>query len=63
MLIPARFRKRDSFEDIAEVFDISERTARRTKWRVQGYMLFKNPTASLPSHINHTGITQDQVCV
>ena len=56
-----RFRSTDSYAKIGYQFTVSEQTAIRTKWRVQGYMIYRNPTGSLPSHINHTGITEDQV--
>ena len=46
---------------IGYFFGVSRDTAKRTKFRVQGYMLYKNPTGSLPSHTNHRGINQEQV--
>ena len=62
-LIPfmCRLRSRDSFNKISYFFGVSRETAKQTKFRVQGYMLYKNPTASLPSHTNNRGISQDQV--
>jgi hypothetical protein len=56
-----RLRSRDSFNKISYFFGVSRETAKQTKFRVQGYMLYKNPTASLPSHTNNRGISQDQV--
>ena len=56
-----RLRSRDSVKKIGYFFGVSRETAKRTKFRVQGYMLYKNPTASLPSHTNHKGISQEQV--
>ena len=46
---------------IGYFFGVSRHTAKRIKFRVQGYMLYKNPTGSLPSHTNHRGISQEQV--
>ena len=54
-------RSRDSVRKIGYFFGVSRDTAKRTKFRVQGYMLYKNPTGSLPSHTNHRGINQEQV--
>ena len=56
-----RLRCTDSYRKIGYHFAVSKQTATRVKWRVQGYMLYKNPLGSLPSHVTSFGLTEDQV--
>ena len=56
-----RLRCTDSYRKIGYHFGVSKQTATRIKWRVQGYMLYKNSLGSLPSHVTSHGLTEDQV--